>query len=143
MNVGYSKTFPHPSTGQWEKIWAEEENFTGTIEEARKVWYAIKREVENFHYESNKAAEKQMGMSIKNIYPKEFGVPPLYENEPIEGKKLDDEILYKLNTNYQEYDLKEQIKSCNEIKVLESYKFIVKGKPELEQVYNNRLKELT
>lgn len=39
--------------------------------------------------------------------------------------------------------LEEQIKSCSELKVLESYKFIVKGKPDLENAYNQKLKELT
>lgn len=58
MKVGYSKTYPIASNGTWEKIWAEEE-FEGSIEDARKRWYAQKKEVENFHFESNKAAEKQ------------------------------------------------------------------------------------
>ena len=39
--------------------------------------------------------------------------------------------------------LEEQINSCSEIKTLESYKFIVKGKPELETIYNQKLNELS
>lgn len=38
--------------------------------------------------------------------------------------------------------LEDQIKSCTESKVLESYKFIVKGKPELQEIYDSRLAEL-
>lgn len=37
----------------------------------------------------------------------------------------------------------EQIKSCANLKVLESYKFIVKGKPDLETIYQSKLKELS
>lgn len=65
MKVGYSKTYPIPVTGEWEKIWVEED-FEGTLEDARKRWYAIKKEVENFHFESNKAAEKQVIASPEN-----------------------------------------------------------------------------
>ena len=42
----------------------------------------------------------------------------------------------------EEISLEEQIKSCTELKVLESYKFIVKGKPE-EKIYKSKLKELS
>lgn len=35
------------------------------------------------------------------------------------------------------------INSCNEVKVLETYRFIVKNTPELEQVYEEKLKELS
>lgn len=110
MKVGYSKTFPNLANGQWVKVWAEEDQ-PGTIEDARKTWYAIKKEVENFYYESTKADEKKF--EAVKITP--------------EGKTY----------------IGDQIKSCKELKVLESYKMIVKGKPELEEIYNNRLKELT
>lgn len=62
MKIGYSKTYPIIGKEQWEKIWCEEE-FEGTIEDARKHWYSMKKEVENFHYESNKAAEKEIKVS--------------------------------------------------------------------------------
>lgn len=38
--------------------------------------------------------------------------------------------------------LEQQIMSCTELKVLESYKLIAKSKPELQQVYESKLKEL-
>jgi len=44
---------------------------------------------------------------------------------------------------FKEQSTSEQIKTCTELKVLESYKFIVKGKPELETIYQNKLKELS
>lgn len=46
------------------------------------------------------------------------------------------------NQQAAQQPLTEQIKSCTDLKVLESYKFIVKGKPELELAYQNKLKEL-
>lgn len=51
MKIGYSKTFPNTANGEWEKVWAEED-FEGTLDQARSRWYAIKKEVENFHHES-------------------------------------------------------------------------------------------
>lgn len=119
--IGYSKTYPILNIGVWEKIWIEEE--VPAEMDSRTVLYGLKKQVESFHFESNKADEKKAQQELeerrnKGITAHEYSV---IAKAPIE----------------------DQIKSCNEIKVLESYKFIVKGKPELEQVYNNRLKELT
>lgn len=61
MKIGYSKTFPIIGKEQWEKIWIEDE-VTGTEEDARQSLYKLKRQVESFHYESNKAAEKEAGI---------------------------------------------------------------------------------
>lgn len=44
---------------------------------------------------------------------------------------------------YTEKTLEEQVASCLSIKTLESYKFIVKGKPDLETIYQSKLKELS
>lgn len=119
--VGYSKTFPILTSGQWEKIWIEDE-VTGSEEDARKMLYSLKKQVENFHYESNKADEKKAEVKIN------FYTPSSVDN----GDRNDGNLT-----------LSEQIMSCKELKVLDSYKFIVKGKPELEEVYNQKLKELT
>lgn len=35
------------------------------------------------------------------------------------------------------------IDSCQEVKVLETYKLMVKGKPELEEIYNKKFAELS
>jgi hypothetical protein len=72
MKIGYSKTYPIIVNGQWEKNWLEDDlplnldliNCTDEeIEKAmlnvRKIQYALKKQVESFHYESNKAAEKK------------------------------------------------------------------------------------
>lgn len=72
MRIGYSKTFPIPATGEWEKIWAEEE-FEGTLEDAKKRWYAIKKEVQNFHYES-KGHDEKIAVQNKGAVLDENGV---------------------------------------------------------------------
>lgn len=40
-------------------------------------------------------------------------------------------------------DLPTQIQSCKELTVLHSYKFLVRGKPELEKLYFEKLDELS
>ncbi len=52
----YSKTFPHPTNGQWAKI-ALEAEVTPT-EDIRECLYDLKRQVENFYFESTKHDEK-------------------------------------------------------------------------------------
>lgn len=116
--IGYSKTYPILSIGVWEKIWIEEEVPEET--DTREVLYELKKQVENFHYESNRADEKK--------------------------KEVSPEAAYFTTDDMQvpEITLEDQIKSCKSKSTLEkTYKFIIKGKPELETIYNNRLKELT
>lgn len=38
--------------------------------------------------------------------------------------------------------MKKEINSCKELKVLESYRLIVKNNPELQETYNQKLKDL-
>jgi hypothetical protein len=127
MKVGYSKTFPIYGKEEWEKCWLEEdisipkdllnisdEDIAQYMLQVRRIQYALKKQVESFHYESNKADEKKK--EVEAVIQKE-------ETKP-------DSIIDSIN-------------SCNELKVLESYKFIIKGKPELETAYNNRIKQLT
>jgi hypothetical protein len=40
-------------------------------------------------------------------------------------------------------DLVSHINSCKEIKVLETYKILVKGKPDLQELYDKKFAELT
>lgn len=55
--VAYSKTYPIANLGVWEKIYLEATINEG--EDVRQCLYDLKKQVENFHYESNEAAEKQ------------------------------------------------------------------------------------
>ncbi len=73
MKIGYSATFNLPNCKQpYEKIWIEEnellhglnlldisdEEIKKLTQNIRRIQYAIKKQVIDFHYESNKAAEK-------------------------------------------------------------------------------------
>jgi methionine synthase I (cobalamin-dependent) len=62
MKIGYSKTYPLLSSGCYEKIWLEDDIDIETfnIEEIKQYQYRLKKAVENFHYESNKASEKSL-----------------------------------------------------------------------------------
>ena len=81
-----------------------------TDDNVRSSLYSLKKQVSDFFYESNKAAEKE----AKG------------ESTPI--------------TKVAE--LIQHIKTCTELKVLESYKFIAKKDPDLQSAYDNKLKEL-
>ena len=55
--IGYSHTYPITVTGQFQKIWIEFELDEG--DDPRQELYKAKKIVNDFFYESNKAAEKQ------------------------------------------------------------------------------------
>lgn len=112
MKIGYSKTYPLTNTGCFEKIWLEDSIETTDMEEVRQAQYRLKKQVESFHYESNKAAEKQ------------------------QEQKKEEEVKIGLTV--------EDIMSCKELKVLENtYKYLVKNKPTLQEAYNQRFLELS
>ena len=54
--IGYSKTY-QIGLANFEKLWLEAE--VSETDDIRQCQYALKKQVESFHYESNKAAEKQ------------------------------------------------------------------------------------
>lgn len=94
MKLGYSKTFPLPLTGEWEKIWAEEE-FEGTLEQAKARWYAIKKEVQNFHYESKGHDAK---IAAEKTITKEEDTP-----QSTEAKMIGDILLCKSYEKLQDF----------------------------------------
>jgi len=108
IKAAFSKTFP--ITQYYEKIYLEAELNDG--DDARQVLYDLKKQVNTFFYESNAAAEKQMGTQVSDA-PIAFGI------------MLDD------------------IKSCKTLKVLESYKMVVKNKPDLQAAYDEQFKKLS
>lgn len=112
--IGFSKTFP---TGVYfEKIFLEAEVIEG--DDIRQSLYALKKEVEQFHYQSVAAAEKQMGTQV-NI---------------VEENK---------NPKSQEETIIEGINSCTEITVLHSYSLIAKNNHQIQEAYDNKLLELS
>lgn len=108
IKAGFSKTFP--TAAYFEKIFLEAEIIEG--DNVRNVLYDLKKQIEQFHYESNKAADKQ----------KEAQQP--------------------VSKNGDTFSLEEQINSCKEVKVLETYKLMVKGVPGLKKMYDKKLEEL-
>jgi hypothetical protein len=110
--IGFSKTFP---TGPYfEKIFLEAEVIEG--DDIRQSLYALKKEIEQFHYQSVAAEEKQMGTVTEAV---------------ITGKS-------------QEQTIIEGINSCTELKVLESYRLIASGSNrEISHAYNLKLKQLS
>lgn len=126
MKIGYSKTFPVIGKDQWEKNWLEDEvnlnldylNLTDAdIEKAmanvKRVQYALKKQVETFFYES-KAVDAKQSQSIQEKEPEiKIGVTP------------------------------EDVLSCETLKALDVYKFLVKNKPKLQDAYDQRFLELS
>lgn len=54
--IGYSKTY-QIGLANFEKLWLEADVTEG--DDIRQCQYALKKQVESFHFESNKAAEKK------------------------------------------------------------------------------------
>lgn len=111
--VAYTKTYPIGLC--WEKIFVEME--LSEEDDARKALYEAKKTVENFHYESNKAAEKEL------------------------AEKSATQQEQKPKTRSEE--MVEAIESVKELKVLEIYKPLAKKYPEIQDAYDKKLKELS
>ena len=73
MKIGYSETFPVIGKDRWQKNWLEDEvnlnidylnlsdaDIEKVILNVRRIQYALQKQVQSFHYESVKAAEKQL-----------------------------------------------------------------------------------
>lgn len=113
--IGYSHTYPITTNGQFQKIWIELSLDEG--DDPRQELYKAKKIVNDFFYESNKAAEKQQEQK------KESGS---------EQKTLS-----------REQQLVESIKSCTDLKVLKIYETTSKKYPESEIAYQEKLLELS
>ncbi len=62
-NILYSKTFPHPVSGQWEKIALEAE--VTPDEDIKICLYSLKKQIENFHYESKGSDDKKAAEIVR------------------------------------------------------------------------------
>lgn len=105
----YFKTYPVGVF--WEKIGLEIE--VGDNEDTKKHFYAMKKEVETFHYESNKAAEKQA-------------------EAPVRVNKQTQRDIYV-----------GEINKCTTPEQLRAWEFLSKNNPDLKEIYDNKLKELS
>lgn len=112
--VVYSKTFGMPqSKDPFEKIM-----LVGELEEGetpRQALYALRKEAHEFHYESNKAAEKQNGI----------------QTQPVKEEQISPEAR-----------IIAQIYGASDLKVLESFKLLSRNNKTIEAAYNQRLNQL-
>lgn len=93
-------------------------------EDAQQVLDKARQEAELNHRRNN-----------PKLYPDaEVSIAPV-----IEASKYH---MYKEAGLSQDEIIAREMATCKELKVLESYKFIVKGKPDLETIYQSKLKEL-
>lgn len=116
IKIAYSKTYPITHLGSWEKILLEAQLIAG--EDVRQSLYDLKKQVENFHYESNKAAEKQIGTTIKDV-----------PEQPTLTKVA---------------DLIKEIRFCKDVGVLEkTYKYIAQSDPDVKDAYDKQFKKLS
>ena len=115
-------------------------------------WYDAR--LENYH-QAHKRANDIVWEEIYDQFPHLKGIEFKYTESgdmtpdiPIipKSSKYIDDAFKVFNETPNQYNkqptLEEQIRSVTELKVLESYKFIVKGKPELEKAYDLKRYEL-
>ena len=121
--VSYQKTF-NLGSYQSERIGVELELSEG--ESPKEALDTAKQLVEEYHKENNKGLvlSEILPISTSNIHDDEKGVK---FTQPPPSKQ----------------SISEQITSCTDIKILESYKLIVKKNPELQNVYNETMDYLT
>jgi hypothetical protein len=115
--VGFVETFPVGD--KWQKVIMEAELVEG--DDPRKCLYELKRQVEDFFYESNGAAKKQGVVAESNRFITE---PPPYEEQ-------------------KPFDIIEAINSCTDPKVLESYRLLANKNTEHRTIYLTKMIELT
>lgn len=143
MKIGYSKTYP--VNVFWEKNWLEDDVPTGItldstdeeiaeiMKKVRRIQYALKKQVESFHYEALAAAEKQMGTQERLIIGRE---PVVF----YETGKLQEEVIQKKS---QEETIIEGINSCTELTVLKSYELLAKKNPSIGAAYSFQYTKLS
>lgn len=112
--VLYQKVFP---IGQFttERLGVEMQLDEG--DDPKEILLTAKKLVEEFHKETNQLLYANQEEPMQQQVSKE-------ELSPIEQVRMD-------------------IASCKEMKVLESYRLIVKNNPDLQSTYDNQLKQLS
>ena len=111
--VNYQKTF---NLGNYSSERIGVDITLNEGDDAKEALATAKQLVEEYHVQGYAAREAAVPVIVATPLPQ-----PKKSTEPL--------------------SLADQIKTCTEIKVLESYKFIVKGKPE-QQVYDRIMMEL-
>lgn len=121
--ISYQRVF---NLGNYESVRIGADVLINPGEDAKQALNEAKEFVEQWRKENNAYHFADTTPDIP-IIPKKEWVQPInmYSNKPIS----DETLIFEIGT-------------CNSVKTLESYKFIVKGKKDLEEIYNNKLKEL-
>lgn len=114
IKCAYSKTFP--ISQYFEKIYLEAE--INESDDVRKELYNLKKLVNDFFYENNAAAEKQMG-----TWTTESKMQPIVDL-------------------MENHTISDQIETVTDLKVLETYRLLVRNNPDAEKTYLKKLKEL-
>lgn len=125
--VSYQRTFNlGVGTFESEKLGVEIEILEG--ESPKDALDAAKQLVEEQHKENNKSRYNAVIVEENFTKLSEDFVGDLSTLKPIPPPKQ---------------TISEQIASCTDIKILESYKLIVKKNPELQKVYDETMDKLT
>jgi len=142
--VSYQKTF-NLGSYQSERIGVELELSEG--ESPKEALDTAKQLVEEYHKENNK------GLTVtfhpENIPSSAFSSndTPMYFVPTDKKQPLPEDFVSDLSKLKPipppKQTIEEQIASCTDIKILESYKLIVKKNPELQKVYDLTMDKLT
>lgn len=99
-----------------------------------KYWDKLGIEADLGVNENPKECYKQLGQLIDETHKEQTQtISFVADNVPVPEVQVEKE---------QPKSLVEQIESCIELKVLESYRLIAKTKPECQEAYDKKLKEL-
>ena len=124
--VNYQKTF---NLGNYTSERIGVEISLNDNQDAKEAIAEAKKLVEEFHAETNK------GLYCQDMLTGMVSIgEPMAQIQPAAQRK---------HEPTKPLTLVEQIQSCTEIKVLESYRLIAKSKPDLQAAYLDKLKELS
>lgn len=124
---GYSHTYPIGSSGHFEKAWAEVGFDEG--DDIISNLIRIKQDIEKFHKESNPGA--YITVTVEKVVDEitEGDLENAVKRASAQRKSQTEKIIDDLNT-------------CRDIKVLESYSIIARNYPEIRDAYEKRMMEL-
>lgn len=134
--VTYQRVF---NLGNYESVRIGADVLINLGEDAKQALNEAKEFVEQWRKENNAYHFADTTPDLP-IIPKKTFVRE--ENTLYNAEEIIDKYGSEKDKQELRVSLADQIQTCTSIKVLESYKFIVKGKKHLEEIYNNKLKEL-
>lgn len=94
---------------------------------------------------AREASELNHRRNNPHLFPPDIPIiPKSYDSSIMRSPNQPEEVYEKYTSSKASpQSMTDQINSCKDLKILESYKFIVKGKKYLEEIYQSKLKELT